>query len=200
MFLGKKKNRIKELEGYLSFMIKKNQEVERTLSIKEIIIKNIIKITKDARYHILEITKDKFGNDIIIIQNKREGYGGIDLDILIYQLTKPIRTDFFLIKFLTQIREDNIYIQDIITYDDNTSKGYGTIAMSYLKKVAHAERLPITGWISPEDMDHYDRLVHFYQKNGFEVTYNEYSKPDTIIYKHDYLKTPSVKKEGNYSK
>ncbi|PSA89328.1 hypothetical protein C6370_20420 [Bacillus atrophaeus] len=192
MFLGKNKNQIKELENYLSLMIKKNHEAERTLSIKETIIKNIIKITKDGRYQILEIIKDKDENDIIIIQNKREGYGGTDLDILIYQLTEPIRTDFFLIKFLTQIRENNIYIQDIITYDDNTSKGYGTIAMNHLKKVAHAERLPITGWISPEDMDHYDRLIHFYQKNGFEVTFNEYSKPDTIIYKHDYLKPPSV--------
>lgn len=192
MFLGKKKKRIKELEGYLSLMIKKKQEAERTLSIKETIIKNIIKITKDGRYQILEIIKDKDEKDIIIIQNKREGYGGTDLDILIYQLTEPIRTDNFLIKFLTQIRENNIYIQDIITYEHNTSKGYGTIAMDYLKKVAHTERVPITGWISPADMDHYDRLIHFYQKNGFEVTYNEYSKPDTIIYKHDYLKTPSV--------
>ncbi|MEC1749609.1 hypothetical protein [Bacillus mojavensis] len=173
-------------------MIKKNQEAERTLSIKEIIIKNIIKITKGGRYQILEIIKDKDENDIIIIQNKRERHGGTDLDILIYQLTEPIRTDFFLIKFLTQIRENNIYIQGIITYEHNTSKGYGTIALDYLKKVAHVERVPITGWISPADIDHYDRLIHFYQKNGFEVTYNEYSKPDAIIYKHDYLKTPSV--------
>ncbi|MHC6179341.1 GNAT family N-acetyltransferase [Clostridium sp. JNZ X4-2] len=65
-----------------------------------------------------------------------------------------------------------IKIDDILMEHNNI--GNGTIAMKYFLQVAKELGVDkITGWLSDTDKDHWDRSVHFYEKFGFKVKFNE---------------------------
>lgn len=67
--------------------------------------------------------------------------------------------------------------QEVIISDiecEKNNNGYGSLMME--KLIAFAKQngfIYITGWISKVDIDHVDRLYHFYQKFGFEIIPNE---------------------------
>lgn len=66
----------------------------------------------------------------------------------------------------------NIKICDIQMEDNNI--GNGSIAMNYFIKVSRQMGFDrIIGDISNVDKDHWDRLVHYYEKFGFKVTFNK---------------------------
>ncbi|WP_250886519.1 GNAT family N-acetyltransferase [Bacillus sp. SM2101] len=61
-------------------------------------------------------------------------------------------------------------LADIQVQKQYINKGYGSILLKTLKEIAIEKGVKeITGWISPADRDHVDRLKHFYEKHGFEV-------------------------------
>jgi len=65
-----------------------------------------------------------------------------------------------------------IHIGDIIT--NKICAGNGTIAMNHLIEYTKENNyLFITGVLSDVDKDHFDRLEHFYNKFGFDVTFNK---------------------------
>jgi len=77
--------------------------------------------------------------------------------------------------------ESNIFIGDIKIHNDNISKGYGTLMIKELFKIVLEQNVTsITGNISSVDWDHIERLIHFYEKNGFEVILNEEEKEGKI--------------------
>lgn len=54
------------------------------------------------------------------------------------------------------------------------NQGIGSELINYLEEIADGEKVTyLTGWISPVDFDHKERLLHFYQKNGFEIRARE---------------------------
>lgn len=65
-----------------------------------------------------------------------------------------------------------VHIDDIIEEDCNF--GNGSILIRYL--IREAKELGskyIDGSLSRKDKDHFDRLEHFYQKHGFDVSFND---------------------------
>lgn len=57
-------------------------------------------------------------------------------------------------------------IGDIVSEVEN--QGHGSIMMSCIIDVAHSLNVSaITGNISGTDVDHFDKLQHFYEKHGF---------------------------------
>lgn len=67
---------------------------------------------------------------------------------------------------------NEIKICDIQMKDNNI--GNGSIAMKYFIKVSKEMRFnKIVGDISNVDKDHWDRLIHYYQKFGFKVIFNK---------------------------
>lgn len=75
----------------------------------------------------------------------------------------------------TIMSEDMIFIGDIRHYSDKDyCKGYGSLMMQEL--IAYAKENGykiICGNLSKVDLDHKERLHHFYEKFGFEITETE---------------------------
>lgn len=56
---------------------------------------------------------------------------------------------------------------------EKSNRGYGTLMMTKLIEYAKANGFKdIIGWMSYVEKEHEDRLYHFYQKFGFEITLN----------------------------
>ncbi len=66
----------------------------------------------------------------------------------------------------------HIEIVDWTAYPVN--HGYGSILMSMvLEHYRNAGYQTISGWLSPVDNDHKERLYHFYRKHGFQIMREE---------------------------
>jgi len=66
---------------------------------------------------------------------------------------------------------NTILICDIVSevYENH---GIGSKFLKLLDKIAISKKInKIYGEISPVDSDHYDKLVHFYEKNGYNIEY-----------------------------
>ncbi|WP_343310570.1 hypothetical protein AAHT65_17205 [Bacillus atrophaeus] len=163
-------NRIQELTNIQATL-------EECLFQKTNALENIITILNDGNT-IKAITKDKDEKDVIVFYSFRHGIIK-GLDVKVYYLDYPITNDSFLVKILTEVDEDKIYIVDI--FSNEVSRGHGTLAVNTLKKIAEEIELKISGWISPVDFDHHDRLIYFYKKNGFEVDYNQQAKSGRVV-------------------
>lgn len=67
---------------------------------------------------------------------------------------------------------NSISIGDIQCEKNN--KGYGSLMMQSLISYAKDNKFSyIYGWLAKVDADHTDRLYHFYEKFGFEITPND---------------------------
>lgn len=75
---------------------------------------------------------------------------------------------------------NTIDLADIDIKEPFINQSYGSKLLGSLIDIAKKMNVnSIIGWISEVDKDHIQRLVHFYEKNGFEVTLKEdknYSK------------------------
>lgn len=82
-------------------------------------------------------------------------------------------------------RDGYIFIGDIVPEPENAknrfNKGYGSRLMEELLEYAKDNNfVGIEGNLSKEDLDHKDRLHHFYRKFGFIIT--EYDFPKGYYY------------------
>lgn len=67
---------------------------------------------------------------------------------------------------------NGITISDITCSKNN--KGFGSLMMNTLVEFAKDGQYDyIDGWLSKIDLDHKDRLLHFYRKFGFEIMSND---------------------------
>lgn len=56
------------------------------------------------------------------------------------------------------------------------NNGYGSILLNTLIDIAKSRNVSvISGWISRVDYNHIERILHFYQKHGFDVIQKEYN-------------------------
>jgi GNAT superfamily N-acetyltransferase len=70
--------------------------------------------------------------------------------------------------------EQHIQITDIRIEGAHVNRGYGSIVMNEILKLAHQLDIKfIDGWISGVDWSHIERSAHFYRKFGFDVELNE---------------------------
>lgn len=80
--------------------------------------------------------------------------------------------------------KDYVHIEDILMIDDNI--GNGTICMRYF--IEETKKLDVTdirGILSLVDADHFDRAIHFYRKNGFNVEMDGDNRSGRIRYEFD---------------
>lgn len=76
----------------------------------------------------------------------------------------------------------NISLADIEIEEYLSNHGYGSILLGTLIDIAKERKIKnITGWISRVDIDHLERLAHFYKKHNFEVSLHENSKDSLKI-------------------
>lgn len=98
-----------------------------------------------------------------------------------YFAVKYVVNDVVVMNCDCHIKGDKILLADIRDMEGNPeseyyNRGYGTIMMRYL--IGYARDIGcsgIYGYLSDVDRGHEDRLVHFYEKFGFIVSY--YSEP-----------------------
>lgn len=112
---------------------------------------------------------------LIIIDNDTVVFKECGDDIVVAKYANPYNHNYQC-KILCSwnIENNHIYIQDI--YSPATNEGFGSIAMEELFRNAKKAGIEtITGKLyfkSPSDDDyqeHKERLLHFYQKHGFEI-------------------------------
>jgi hypothetical protein len=54
------------------------------------------------------------------------------------------------------------------------NRGLGTLALVFLERIlCELGVRDVEGWLSPVDLDHRPRQLHFYEKNGYDVTIEE---------------------------
>ncbi len=76
---------------------------------------------------------------------------------------------------------EHIIIDDIDFKDQDYNVGHGTILMNYLFEYAKEHNAKyISGELSPEDKDHFDRSEAFYKKHGFIVSFEKDGKKGRI--------------------
>lgn len=97
-----------------------------------------------------------------------------NLDFYLYSLKYQRRGPRILTEKKTKYKGDNtyLYIDDLLAVEENI--GNGSILLNSLIKYARSQGYDsIVGWLSPVDKDHFNKLVYFYEKNGFKVIFNE---------------------------
>lgn len=75
-------------------------------------------------------------------------------------------------RILATVLKTHIWIEDIFAIDENC--GNGTLLLELLFDKAKELKIDtIKGKLSPRDYDKFDKLEHFYKKNGFNVYFNQ---------------------------
>lgn len=126
--------------------------------------------------NILAMEKDKLGDPIIVYtysenENSR--------DVYIKDSHSKLKEWDFAILSTYHSSEKTLHIEEISGTTIN--QGYGTIALNHLKEIAHSLRVKkITGQIKG-DLEHYERVEHFFKKHGFSIStdtgYVEWIRP-----------------------
>ena len=89
-------------------------------------------------------------------------------------------------RILTKVVKTHIWIEDIFAIDEDC--GNGTLLLECLFNKAKELKIDtIKGELSPRDYDKFDKLEHFYKKNGFDVYFNQERTKGLIERNFDYL-------------
>lgn len=165
-------------------------------------------ITKKELLKDISELNDKLAETRILIENKEKeldylstitekGYSILELipkqSLVVYQRYSNPFIDIFVDNYSKQITvvkiqgsilgDDLIEIDDITSYEVN--KGYGSLAMKHLQKFASFNKKNISGWISPVDKDHHDRLIAYYKNHNFVISYNHQNEPVSIFWEYE---------------
>ncbi|MDR9507172.1 hypothetical protein P4479_08380 [Brevibacillus agri] len=150
---------------------RENSVLKLEVNILLSLIEKVNQLTKNG-YEVLGIEKTEKGGEWVIIFSNWDyiyvgewhGYYNDHVLSLAYTL-KPDKK--------------RLVIDDIQTTEFN--KGYGSVAMKYLIEFAQKQKVEIiSGWISPVDWDHINRLKKFYENHDFIVSLNHEAKRGSI--------------------
>lgn len=91
--------------------------------------------------------------------------------LVIITLSSVLKGKIYESPILTTVIEDNMHIGDIRNLrHDSINRGYGTVLVSAVIKVAKERGLQsITGQMCWDNIEQYNRQVHFYRKFGFKI-------------------------------
>lgn len=125
-------------------------------------------IEKGKNYLSEKLTITKNGDPLYLINYSSIENGYLDLGC-IHVLT-PKGFDRNLHYLVVPDKNKYIKIGDI--RHEIICQGIGTQLLIFLEEIAKSEGInKITAWLSPVDLDnHRDRLLHFYEKNGYQIT------------------------------
>ncbi|QDD87447.1 hypothetical protein [Bacillus cereus] len=152
-----------------------NIKKETELKLEELkksceIPKRIFYLFKNAEILGIEINKE--GEELFVFKEQTESSVYIKLCGESYKAINGMPMIDTNIRKNPYPKPSELYINDIRMIHNEI--GNGSIAMEYLIKTAKKMNVShIRGWLSPEDMDHFDRLEHYYTKFGFKVVFNK---------------------------
>lgn len=117
---------------------------------------------------IIGIDKNRIGEEFLVV---REISGSVD--IYLYNLSSERNHSHIYAEYtVNENGEKGMHIIDCIALDENY--GNGSLLLKWLKKQATLLDVKyITGALVPIDKNKFDKLEHFYEKNGFEVLFND---------------------------
>ncbi|PEI52379.1 hypothetical protein [Bacillus pseudomycoides] len=145
------------------FEIKVN-ELKKTYDIQKKIFSN------SPQAEMIGIEKNKKNDEVFVFKVLSEP----SLDIRLYETSNysyQIPTLSATVYNNSHQKPDYIWICGIKSPTEDI--GNGSIAMKYLIKIAKKMNVShISGRLSPEDRERFDKLEHFYKKFGFEVKFN----------------------------
>jgi hypothetical protein len=142
-------NLIKSLLDKRNLRLIKNRSQRIKHNIEAYQGEKLIRLNNGKRFCLVHSQEDTLGI-IYVVSNK--GFSGR----LIYIINSA---------------DQSIKIGNILFKPINT--GIGTELLKYLDEIAiDGNYKYMTGWISPVDFDHLDKLFHFYKKNGFKIEKN----------------------------
>lgn len=119
----------------------------------------------ELKYEILAIEKDKLGDPVIIYTYPTNE---TSRDVYIKDSHTKLKDWDFAIVSIYHSSENTLHIEEI--KGTTINQGYGTIALNYLKEIAHSLRVKkVTGEIK-KDLENYDRVEHFFKKHGFSIS------------------------------
>lgn len=124
-----------------------------------------IKIIKNNRGHIYMVMEDYYNDslDFYLTGEMNKGIVGCP-------------------RILSTIRDKYIWIDDLFAIDEDC--GNGSLLLECLFSKANELSIrEIRGDLSWVDADHFDKLEHFYKKNGFNVMFNNERTKGSIIKK-----------------
>jgi len=99
-----------------------------------------------------------------------------NIDTIIYEDFSTLKIESYKNKkymgyMICEINKESKSIKICNIHSEKKNKGYGSLMMRKLIEFAEQKDLMyIDGWLSRVDYDHKERLLHFYQKFGFEIT------------------------------
>ncbi len=162
-------NDLKQMHNYKPIPLKRKGDIEYEVKYQSSQIEG-------EGHRVLNVLTNKYNERVIIYRL----YYGDDQDDININMRIRIITDkgvkladpnIYLHVFQ---EEQRIQIADIRIEGAHVNRGYGSIVMNEIIKLAHQLGIKfIDGWISGVDWDHIDRSAHFYRKFGFDVELNE---------------------------
>lgn len=99
-----------------------------------------------------------------------------NIDTILYEDFSTLRieaykNDKFMGQMICEIHKESKSIKICDIRSEKKNKGYGSLMMQKLIEFANQnDFIYIDGWLSRVHFDHKERLLHFYQKFGFEIT------------------------------
>ncbi|NGP46522.1 hypothetical protein G4V62_16790 [Bacillaceae bacterium SIJ1] len=138
---------------------------------------NIKDIAKEGKQEVLGLEQDKY-DEWVVVSRRTDG---LIFEIRLNSCKTSYRGqwDFMLTGEYT--KEGTLWIGDI---KGEVNQGFGSICMAYLKEQAEEYNAwRIEGDLAKRDWGHLDRLIHFYQKHGFDVQLDEETYSGSICWR-----------------
>lgn len=188
MFVSKKKyNNLKsfyesELQDCFLRINKLNNDISK-LKNKQISDTSISKVNEKLNIgqQILGIEKNKDGDLMAVLCDSYATSYLNYFDLRLIPLNKENSTFDTPICYVRENNESELKIIDIFAKNKFGDIGNGSIMLKYLKIMAISLGYNvIVGELSPVDIDRFEKLEHFYKKNGFEVSFSQSKRSGTI--------------------
>lgn len=161
--LKQEKNVSNSLADALEACRRKNYNLEDEIKQYEYFAKSLELFNFDKA---TKIVKNKSNDIYIVMDNNKPN----DLFIIFSGLRHPGICNCP--RILATVRESYIWIDDIFAEDEDC--GNGTLLLEYLfEKAKNMGIRELRGELAATDAHKFDKLEHFYKKNGFEVWLTE---------------------------
>ncbi|MED1746654.1 hypothetical protein [Brevibacillus borstelensis] len=149
--------------------------------------------TKDLEnegHKVLHVAQNRYGESVMVYRLYHgDGLDDEDITLKVKVITKKgVKVPDSNVFLIVDQENKHMRIADIRIEGNRVNRGYGSIVMGEILKLAHQLEIKyITGWISGVDWDHIERSEHFYRKFGFDCVLNHLIKHGTITWVNEAL-------------
>lgn len=160
---------LKRMRNYKPIPLKRNGDIEYEVKYQSSQIEG-------EGHSVLNVVTNKYNERVIVYRlyyDDDQDDININLRIRVITVKGVILRDPNIYLHVDQ-EDQHIEIADIRIEGNHVNRGYGSIVMNEILKLAYQLGIKVIyGWISGVDWDHIERSAHFYRKFGFDVELNE---------------------------